>query len=253
MLEHLIPAKPTTATEWLMMPHVEEPADGFQHTWLLDGAVSLLTPTERQCVEAIFYERITYEALSKRLGFSKPYTWRITRRALNVLKQTLLQDPFMNERYAMYTDWNSAASAVVERYDDAQPLPANMEVVNYTATCLAAAVRNHEALQPMLFNRMAQEAVGHLKQINEWDPETFLLLLCSKQNDYGHGNINAFGLIGVSVRICDKVARLNNISKNRRQVKNETIVDTWVDIVGYCVIAAMLLNDSFKLQLEMSA
>jgi hypothetical protein len=38
-------------------------------------------------------------------------------------------------------------------------------------------------------------------------------LLCRKQHDYGHGNISKFGLIGVAVRMCDKIARAENMTK----------------------------------------
>ena len=36
-------------------------------------------------------------------------------------------------------------------------------------------------------------------------------LVCQKQADYGHGNINAFGELGIKVRVSDKKARLKNI------------------------------------------
>lgn len=76
-------------------------------------------------------------------------------------------------------------------------------------------------------------------------------LLCRKQHDYGHRNIDNFGLIGVAVRMCDKIARAENLrSKESNAVRNETIMDTYEDIVGYAVIALMLDGGTFGLHLD---
>lgn len=74
-------------------------------------------------------------------------------------------------------------------------------------------------------------------------------LLCRKQHDYGHNNITNFGIIGVAIRICDKIARIDNLSK-RNQPTNESLVDSYIDIVGYAMISIMLNEDSFKLPLK---
>jgi hypothetical protein len=76
-------------------------------------------------------------------------------------------------------------------------------------------------------------------------------LLCRKQHDYGHKNIDNFGLIGVAVRMCDKIARAENLrGKETNAVRNETIMDTYEDIVGYAVIALMLDGGTFGLELD---
>jgi hypothetical protein len=76
-------------------------------------------------------------------------------------------------------------------------------------------------------------------------------LLCRKQHDYGHQNIDNFGMVGVAVRICDKIARADNLLKrDKNAVKDETIVDTYTDIIGYAVIALMLDAGTFRLELE---
>lgn len=83
------------------------------------------------------------------------------------------------------------------------------------------------------------------------DYEDLHSLLCRKQHDYGHKNIDNFGLIGVAVRICDKMARADNLlMRDSNAVKDETIVDTYLDIIGYAVIALMLHNETFYLELE---
>jgi hypothetical protein len=83
------------------------------------------------------------------------------------------------------------------------------------------------------------------------DYEDLYNLLCRKQHDYGHENINNFGLIGVAVRICDKIARAENLRhRESNAVRNETVIDTYEDIIGYAVIALMLDADTFNLHLE---
>ncbi len=74
-------------------------------------------------------------------------------------------------------------------------------------------------------------------------------LLASKQHDYGHGNITAFGLQGVLVRLSDKIERLINLKSKIGKAKNESLTDTLRDIVGYCVIALMLNDETFNLDL----
>lgn len=81
--------------------------------------------------------------------------------------------------------------------------------------------------------------------------DTLHALLCRKQHDYGHGNIENFGLVGVAVRLCDKIARAKNLKKRGESiVKNETVIDTYEDIVGYATIAIMLRDSTFSLDLD---
>ena len=64
-------------------------------------------------------------------------------------------------------------------------------------------------------------------------------LMDKKQQDYGSGNISAFGEFGVIVRLNDKMERLKNLSK-MPTVKNESIEDTYQDIANYAIIALLL-------------
>ena len=78
-------------------------------------------------------------------------------------------------------------------------------------------------------------------------------LVIVKQRDYGHDNINAFGLMGIVVRSSDKVARLRNLIKERetthREPLNESVQDTLMDTAGYSILGLMLERDWFKLEL----
>ena len=82
-----------------------------------------------------------------------------------------------------------------------------------------------------------------------WNSKHMAMLLARKQHDYGHGNITSFGLLGVAVRMSDKIARLKNLTARGTDAANEPLRDTYEDIVGYAVIAGMLLNDTFRLEL----
>jgi hypothetical protein len=64
-------------------------------------------------------------------------------------------------------------------------------------------------------------------------------ILCHKQHDYGPGNINGRGLVGVAVRATDKIERLWNLTSTGRDPKNESILDTLLDIENYGTIGTM--------------
>jgi hypothetical protein len=73
-------------------------------------------------------------------------------------------------------------------------------------------------------------------------------LLVQKHDDYGPSNISdAPGgpLNGLSVRLHDKVARLNNLLTHHKKPKNETIEDTFIDILNYAIIALLVIDDKW--------
>ena len=73
-------------------------------------------------------------------------------------------------------------------------------------------------------------------------------LVIRKQGDYGHDNINAFGEFGLVVRTNDKVARLRNLQG--KEGVTEPRIDAWRDIAGYALIALMLDEGTFDLELK---
>ncbi len=86
---------------------------------------------------------------------------------------------------------------------------------------------------------LAVTASGQLNKIDTWST------LCDKQRDYGPNNISRFGQSGLLLRLHDKVARLENLVYNGKDAKNESLHDTYLDIVGYSVIGLMLLDETF--------
>ncbi len=76
-------------------------------------------------------------------------------------------------------------------------------------------------------------------------------VVINKQHDYGHDNILAFREKGLVVRLWDKVARLKNLMwKNDYEPKNESVIDTFIDIAGYGIIALMLSKGNFTAELQ---
>ena len=90
-----------------------------------------------------------------------------------------------------------------------------------------------------LLGRLSVEASGLL------NIEETTITLCNKQRDYGPNNIARFGQSGLLLRLHDKVARLENLISNGREAQNESLHDTYLDIVGYSTIGLMLLDGSF--------
>ena len=79
-------------------------------------------------------------------------------------------------------------------------------------------------------------------------------LFCKKQMDYGPSNISMgtdlttddqkrLSLIGLIVRINDKVQRLINlVIKNNREAQNEPTIDAFKDLACYGIIAQIVEN-----------
>jgi hypothetical protein len=73
-------------------------------------------------------------------------------------------------------------------------------------------------------------------------------ILIRKQMDYGPRNImDAPGgpLVGLTVRLSDKLARLRNLIENGNGSQFESLRDTLLDISNYGLIGIMVLDDTF--------
>ena len=89
----------------------------------------------------------------------------------------------------------------------------------------------------LIFNKM--DRVEHMKQIQEYARELFR----KKNIDYGDA-FAKFGIIGVLMRIEDKIQRSLSITKNGvNLVNDEGIRDTLLDLHNYAAMALMLLDE----------
>ena len=73
-----------------------------------------------------------------------------------------------------------------------------------------------------------------------------LELFKRKNQDYGDAFAN-YGVVGVLVRMGDKIARLQSIStKSVSLVNSESLRDTLIDLHNYSAMAIMLLDEDNK-------
>ena len=79
--------------------------------------------------------------------------------------------------------------------------------------------------------------IVHMKKIQAEGLELFI----KKNADYGN-SYKQYGLIGVLVRLQDKINRALNITKNGIQVKDESLRDTLIDLHNYAAMALMELE-----------
>ena len=72
-----------------------------------------------------------------------------------------------------------------------------------------------------------------------------LELFRRKNKDYGDA-FATFGLIGVLIRIEDKIKRALTIQQNQITLVDESIRDTLIDLHNYAAMALMLKDESTK-------
>ena len=96
-----------------------------------------------------------------------------------------------------------------------------------------------------------EQSLQHMTSMGiPYSHNDMLELLCRKQHDYGHENINNFGILGLAVRMCDKIARIKNLIGRGSDGVNEPLEDSYRDIVGYATIAVMYHAGTFQYKLE---
>jgi hypothetical protein len=83
------------------------------------------------------------------------------------------------------------------------------------------------------------------KMYLEEELENIKRLLMAKHHDYGSNNLKKRGILGIMVRLDDKMARIDNLLKNQltEAVSDEVITDTFCDIAGYAIQAILLLEN----------
>ena len=246
--------RPQTMMEALMLSTSDIIEESVEELQPLREAVAMcieqLNEQDQFIVNAVNSEFISFDELGKRLGVSKPHAWRLKNNAYARLQQLLTMHPLIRKKVRVVETWEqSAAQWVMHIASFATDLKeVDTEKLQRLITsgriCL---FEQNESPVSLLWTEIAIQAVEDLRLNNEWDSSEMATLLASKQHDYGHGNITTFGLKGVLVRLSDKVERLINLKS--KQARNESAVDTLRDIVGYCVIALMLHDETFNLDL----
>ena len=246
--------RPQTMMEALMLSTSDVIEESVEELQPLREAVAMcieqLNEQDQFIVNAVNSEFISFDELGKRLGVSKPHAWRLKNNAYARLQQLLTMHPLIRKKVRVVETWEQSAAqwvmhiasfATELKEVDTEKL---QRLITSGRICL---FEQNELPVSLLWTEIAIQAVEDLRLNNEWDSGEMATLLASKQHDYGHGNITAFGMKGVLVRLSDKVERLINLKS--KKARNESAVDTLRDIVGYCVIALMLHDETFNLEL----
>lgn len=107
-----------------------------------------------------------------------------------------------------------------------------------------------------VYNKVAArypETVSSFAGVQEENFKVFI----EKQHDYGARNISLGGdmsddddkqlaLIGVTIRLNDKIQRLLNLVKDNRNPENESIRDAFLDISNYGAIAQVVMDGKWS-------
>lgn len=102
------------------------------------------------------------------------------------------------------------------------------------------------------FSKLKSSSIELIKIITKEDNAVVLNrafdLGVAKNADYGESNILKFGLIGILVRLGDKLARIQNLlsSQGSPNIKNEKIEDTLLDMINYSTYGQMLNDGIWK-------
>ncbi len=100
-----------------------------------------------------------------------------------------------------------------------------------------------------VFIKVKNTALAELVKIKKSNIDEILRnaesLGVNKNNDYGSNNILKYGIIGIIVRLGDKIARYQNLIKDasKQMVTNEKIEDTLTDIINYATYGEMLSDN----------
>jgi hypothetical protein len=115
-------------------------------------------------------------------------------------------------------------------------------VVSFICVCLSRRIRK-AFFKACIYVANKAEADKRLEQL-EFDAreiaDACIDLLIKKQRDYGRENIALFGETGIIVRLNDKQERLNKLVLKNLKPANESLKDTYMDKINYCIIALLI-------------
>lgn len=237
-----------------------------------DGIDDWLNEEERAIFDAYYVERLTLREIEERYAIPKTTAARHRDQATYILRNVLPHDPRI-PMTPQHETWEEAAYGVAGIILHAARSEAFNDYVKFPEPPLAEVGQTIEVLRARIFDNdqlpeefrdevddgsilhgyralavLALSAPGvkdtaaHLRRVVE--------LIASKQHDYGHGNIAKFGNHGLVIRLHDKYARLENLVAKGGKAKNESIQDSWDDILGYAIIGMMWELGTFMLPLK---
>jgi len=107
-------------------------------------------------------------------------------------------------------------------------------------------------MNKQIYNKIKERYPQTVDAFSDTQSENFGVF-CQKQHDYGARNISLGGdmqneddkqlaLIGITIRLNDKVQRLLNLIKDTDAPENESIRDAFLDISNYGAIAQVVMD-----------
>lgn len=90
--------------------------------------------------------------------------------------------------------------------------------------------------------KTTEELTEVFKETTTSMAETF----AEKNHDYGNSffvSLDKRGLVAALVRMEDKMNRLDSLSKQEAQVKDESLIDTLLDLANYSILTSMWLSN----------
>lgn len=109
----------------------------------------------------------------------------------------------------------------------------DIPIIEYTAQ------KSHDNVKDIIESVSENNEELYHKIIQELE-QTYL----AKNKDYGNSfeqSLDEFGEVAGVVRIGDKFNRAKNLMNNKPKVKDESKIDTWLDMSIYCIMQAMWL------------
>lgn len=236
----------------------EEPETSTEEKLALREAVTqyvdALEPRDLWIINACISEGKSLQKIADELNITKTHVWRLRNQAFEKLRVAMSTNTTIRKHIQIADTWEQSATQWVMHLASLHNMHnrrVSFDALRNFISALELAHRDpdSDASTQHSFEIIAQMAIEELRFRESWDTGSMISTLCQKQHDYGHGNINRFGLYGVIVRLSDKIERLHNLTTNRKKSWNESTDDTLIDMVGYCVVALMLLDETFNLEL----
>jgi len=133
------------------------------------------------------------------------------------------------------------------------------EVANtQTRTNARVSFNNLEGLADLLAAIQVYASIGHIViarslELVETPPPAALSrfqdeareLFARKNADYGDAFAD-YGIVGVMVRMGDKIARISSLASKDAETTSESVADTYIDLYNYSIMALMLVGDELS-------
>lgn len=256
--EHAVPAsQPATNLQALMetapdgnMPESVQAAAPTRAA--VRRAMESLTVFEKFVIEAVYFEQLSSSQLGTRLGVSKSQAHRIKNVTIKTLTTYLQQQPQLRKvtmnNPCPPTDWEAAATeALITIEQNAAYSPIHVPFRQGLAAGIDYVNKGHKAVNIVDVDQgILDVAITAWLALDEDARNRMLPLLCDRQRKYGPNNILKFGTVGIVVRMSDKVERIAN---NSGDFMDDTVEDSYMDLVGYACIHWLCTHDYFELPL----